>query len=457
MKKKKKKNKKMRLIHTGIFVFIFSFLMQGIAVGFPVDSDSDIRAISVSCEFMVDIPLQVRNKIQSTLLKTLESVLLEKDGNSLENYIRAKDEIESRLINGLNIVFEPKGYAIDSLDLTFAKTTHANFVVKPYRKYVQDVSFEIETGNFHPFWSERFQNVFNNSSFRMSEYYSKVLNGLPVGAEDSDWAFQQIQEDAQDKTILNDMFPDMRVDVDVRIDETTVVRVELSPLEPTAKTLRVRTYSRSVFQLVLEPLKELVTSHSNIVVGIPISWIENAKSDIENEFNRIVSEDLIARKLDLNTVCNVYFIENSPNAVFLEVKTESGTWNLNAEMMIDVGNDEHPTEFKGHFGLMMSDFFECFALMNFFPDEITFRPDVGIGIHPLDGTFVAGAWDINTGDLKFYAKQYLTRDIRIEAEVFTKDDQQDQFGLVYKPFQYVSFGLFSDGDEDYWLRVAFAF
>ncbi len=447
----------MILLRTGILVVLFSFLIQGIVLGFTIDTDSEIRAISVNCDFTVDIPLQVRSKIKSSFTKTLERVLLDKDGKSIESYIRAKDEIESRLIEGLNFVFEPKGYVVDSLDLTFARTTHADFVVKPFRIYVRDVAFEIDTGNFHAFWRERFESIFHSSHSRMSEYYTKILKGLPVSAEDSDWAFNQVQDDIQNKSILNEMFADMRIDVDVHIAETAVVQVRLEPLEPVAKTLRVRTYSRSIYQLVLEPVKELVTSHSNIVVGIPLSWVENAKSEIENEFNRIVSEDTLAKKLDLNTYCNLYFLGQLPNTVFLEVKTESGTWCLSADMMIDVGNDEHPNEFEGHFGIMLSSVIECFALLNFFPDEITFQPDVGMGIHPLVGTFIAGAWDINNGNLKIHAHQYLTRDTRIEAEIFTQSNKQDQYGFVFKPFQYVSFGLYSDGDDDYWLRVAFAF
>jgi hypothetical protein len=385
----------MILIRTGILVVFLSFLIQGIAAGFTADTNGEIRAISINCDFTVDVPEQVRAKIINTLTQTLERVLLDKDGKSIESYLKAREEIESRIIRGLNIVFEPKGYAVDSLDLDFAETTHADFVVKPFGKYVSDVAFEIDTGNFHSFWKERFESIFISSETRMSDYY---------------------------------------------------VQVGLEPLEPVAKTLRVRAYSRSVFQLVLEPVKELVTSHSNIIVGIPHSWLENAKSEIENEFARIVSADSLSKKLDLHTICRLYFLERDPDAAYLDVKTESGTWRLSAEMMIDIGNNENPNEFESHLGIMLGSMFECFAMVNFFPDEISFHPDVGIGIYPFVGTFIAGAWDIDNGKMKIHAHQHLTRDTRIEAEIFSDKDKQD-----------VSFGIFTDGDDDYWLRAAFAF
>ncbi len=447
----------MILIRTGILVVFFSFLIQGITAGFTADTNGEIRAISINCGFTVDVPEQVKAKIINTLTQTLERVLLDKDGKSIENYLKVKDKIELNIIEGLNIVLEPKGYAVDSLDLDFAETTHADFVVKPFRKYVLDVAFEIDTGSFHSFWKERFESIFISSETRMSDYYTKILKGLPVNAEDSDWAFNQVRGDIQNQSMLSEMFEDMRIDVEVRIGETAVVEVGLEPLDPVAKTLRVRAYSRSVFQLVLEPVKELVTSHSNIIVGIPHSWLENSKSEIESEFSRIVSEDPLAKKFDLHTICRLYFLERDPDAAYLDVKTESGTWRLSAEMMIDVGNSDIPNEFESHLGIMLGSMFECFVLVNFFPDEISFHPDVGIGIYPFTGTFIAGAWDIDNGKTKFHAHQYLTRDTRIEAEVFTDKDKQDQYGFVYKPFQYVSFGVFSDGDDDYWLRAAFAF
>lgn len=447
----------MILIRTGILVVFFSFLIQGIAAGFTSDTNAEIRNISINCDFTVDIPQQVRAKIINTLTQTLERILLDKSGNSIENYRGAREEIESSIIKGLNIVFEPKGYAVDSLNLDFAETTRADFVVKPFGKYVSDVAFEIDTRNFHSFWKDRFESIFISSETRMSDYYTKLLKGLPVNAEDSDWAFNQVLGDIQNKSMLNEMFEDMRIDVDVRIGETAVVQVGLEPLEPVAKTLRVRAYSRSVFQLVLEPVKELVTSHSNIIVGIPHSWLENSKSEIESEFSRIVSEDPLSKKLDLHTICRLYFLERDPDAAYLDVKTESGTWRLSAEMMIDIGNSDNPNEFESHLGIMLGSMFECFAMVNFFPDEISFHPDAGIGIYPFVGTFIAGAWDIDNGKTKIHAYQYLTRDTRIEAEIFSDEDKQDQYGFVYKPFQYVSFGLFTDGDEDYWLRAAFAF
>ncbi|MBU1024151.1 hypothetical protein KKB99_07710 [bacterium] len=432
-------------------------ILDSTAITFPDTSDQKIQSVGVMCSFPHKVPSIVENKIRSTLTQTLESILLSEDAKSIDNYINAKNEIESRIIEGLNIVFEPKGYQIESLKLSLAEKTEAVFVVIPYGASVSDVTLQIDTRSFHPFWSDRFKSTFAKSEEKMTAGFTEFLVGLPVKAEEKDWAFNLLSENVLDTENLESLFPDMYIEIDIQINETAVVNISINPSEPVAKTLRVRAYSRSMFQLVLDPIKELVSSHSNIVVGIPLSWLEKSKSEIEDAFCRIIAEDPLSRKLQLSSTCNLYFMERDPNAAFLEVKTESKTWNFQAEAMIDIGNDEAPDEFESHTGFMLGDTFECFMVLNFFPDDIRFRPEIGLGLHPLKDTFLAAAWDINESAGKFYFRQYLSRDTRIEAEVFSENAGQDQYGFVYKPFQFVSFGAFTDGDDDYWLRAAFAF
>jgi hypothetical protein len=253
------------------------------------------------------------------------------------------------------------------------------------------------------------------------------------------------------------MFPDMEIGISITVGETTQVVVDLKPLDGVVKTLRVRGYSRSLFQMTLDSFKELVTSNSNIVVGMPISLVQNLHGEIESEFARIVLEDPFARRFHAVPVCRLYFLERDPLAAYLELRTESDTFQFRAEAMVDIGNNENATLFKSHAGAMLGNNFEVFTQLNFFPDDIRFRPDIGFGLHPFPGSMVAAGWDIQNGVAKLYARQYVSRDIHIEAEHFSEDKGQDQFGLVYKPFQFVSFGVFTDGDDDYWLRTAFAF
>ena len=432
-------------------------MIDSTAIALADTSIEKIQSVSVTCTFLDKVPTIVENKIRSSLAQTLESILMSGDAKSIENYINAKNEIETRIVEGLNIVFEPKGYHIESLILSLDERTEAVFVVTPYGASVNDIKLLIDTRSFHPFWSDRFKNTFAQSEEEMAASYVDLLVGLPVNAEDHDWAFDLLSDHVRDTENIKTIFPDMDIEIDIQINETAVVNIIIKPAERVVKTLRVRAYSRSMYQLVLDPIKELVSSHSNIVVGIPLSWLENSKDDIERAFCEILANDPLSRKLQLNSTCYLYFTDRDPDAAFLEVKTESKTWILQAEAMIDIGNDEAPSEFESHTGYMLGDIFEGFVTLNFFPDDIRFRPDIGLGIHPLHDTFLAAAWDINESAGKFLFHQYLSRDTRIEAEVFSENAGQDQYGFVYKPFQFVSFGAFTDGDDDYWLRAAFAF
>jgi hypothetical protein len=420
-------------------------------------SGERITQINVNCDYTVQVPDAVKARLEKTLDQTLRRILIEKDDSTIENYGNVKDSIESSIIEGLNIAFEPKGYMVESLDLTFGNTTDADFVVRPYKRYVKDVSIILDTANFHPFWQDLFNRRFNDISDRYMEACNPLLIGLPVDAEDQDWAFNLVKDDVQSISILSDSFHDMMVEESFDIEETATLSIAMTPKTPVIKTLRVRAYSQSMFQLVLDPIKELVSSQSNIIVGMPLSWLESSHSDIEKEFCRIIENDSISRKFSLETTCRLYFQEKYPDSAFIEIKTESTKWFVGAKAMVDVGNNQTPDEFEAHLGMMLGRSFELFTQLNFFPDDVRFRTDIGAGLHLLPGNYIGGGWDINESGGKMFFHQYITRDMRIEAEIFSEDKDQDQYGFVYKPFQFVSFGIFSDGDDDYWLRAAFAF
>jgi len=432
-------------------------VIAGSTLAFAVDEDQKIKQITLVCDYVVDIPKPIDEKMITTLQITLERILVENDSRSIESYIQKKKEIEASIIDGLNIVLEPKGYSVESLNLEFGETTKAYFLLKPYGRYIKEIAIELDAGNLHPFWYARFNESFQRSHDELIRYFEPLLKGLPVGAEDSDWAFNLVKTDIYNTEIVTRLITGMDVEVRVEIAEKTSVIIKPKPSGNLVKTLRVRALSRSLFQMTLDPLKELVTSHSNMVVGMPVELVKDAHKDIEAEFVRLVDEDTLSKKFNARSSCRLYFLEKYPDAAFLELKTESSAYHFRAEAIVDIGNDKAPTEFESHIGAMIGKNFECFVHLNFFPDDVRFNPDIGFGLHPFAGSFFAAGWDITDTTWKIFVEQYINPYVHIEVESFESDEGQDQYGIVYKPFQSVGFGVFSDGDDDYWLRASFAF
>ena len=82
-------------------------------------SGERIIEIKVNCDYTVQVPDAVKARLEKTLDQTLRRILIEKDDSTIENYSNVKESIESSIIEGLNIAFEPKGYMVESLNLTF--------------------------------------------------------------------------------------------------------------------------------------------------------------------------------------------------------------------------------------------------------------------------------------------------------------------------------------------------
>ena len=149
----------MNLFRLSILIVLCLMILDTSTIAYPDTSNLKIKEVVAICSFPDPVHASVQNKIRSSLAQTLESILMGDDAKSIDNYINAQDEIESRIVEGLNIVFEPKGYRIESLELKFDEKTEAAFVVKPFGASVTDVLIQIDTRSFHPFWADRFNST----------------------------------------------------------------------------------------------------------------------------------------------------------------------------------------------------------------------------------------------------------------------------------------------------------
>ena len=139
----------------------------------------------------------------------------------------------------------------------------------------------------------------------------------------------------------------------------------------------------------------------------------------------------------------------------IDVIVESRLYDLQLETFVDFGNEYHDSaEIQARFGLLAARGIEALVNLNFFTNDLTLETDVALGLRPASGTFVAIGYDLERESPKYFFEQEFTTGLILRGEIF-EHDLLNEFGACYQFQQYLSVGMFTNGDNEYWVRAIF--
>jgi hypothetical protein len=125
------------------------------------------------------------------------------------------------------------------------------------------------------------------------------------------------------------------------------------------------------------------------------------------------------------------------------------------ENFIDFGNESRDSaEVQSRFGVLLARGIEVFVNLNYFTNDSTLETDIALGLRPARGTFAAVGYDVEREGMKYFFEQRLNPGLMLRSEIF-EDDALNEFGMTYQFQQYVSGGVFTNGDNEYWVRAIF--
>jgi hypothetical protein len=426
------------------------------------DPEEDVvEVIRLDLSSRPDFPEAVMSSLHSVIFATLEDVLLKKQTHGIGSLKRHIDEVSTALREGLNVVLEPKGFTVNEVKLDIDYETDVSIGILPAGgtggepgPVCNDIEMVLLDGNTPDFWDLIFLEDLDSLRVEAETYYSRYLINLPLVVTDERFIIESIRPYTENPEFINSAFPDYSPGVSIEFGATSIVNIILETPENPVRRLRVRMSGDTVPNVVLDQLRDAITSRSDIVVGLPKALVMANLDAIGEHFASLVENDKSSGFFAAEAKVRFDY-EDEDNSLIAICEVRSTIYDVNLRGYIDFGlEDADSSEVEGRVGYFFSPEIEIMVVLNLYTNDMTLEPDALLGWRPREGSFFAGGYDFEARNSKFFFSQKLGENIFAEGEIFAENDRS-QFGLLYRFHQYFSGGLYGTGDGDYWFRTTF--
>jgi len=431
-------------------------------MSFAADPEEEnIREITVVIKFNPRVPKPIEESLHSVISATLDDVLIAKKPGGIAAIRQHIEQIGLAIQEGLNVVLEPKGFVVADFQLDVGSITDATVGIIPAGgpagepgPVCTDVEVVLATEDIPEFWRQTLLRDFELVREAAVEKYSAYLVGLPLAATDRDFILGAVGQYVADVEPLSGAFPDFNLHTRLELGKTSRIFVTLSPAGTQVQRLRVRMTGSTIPNVALDALREAVTSHSEIVVGMPENLVKGNLDRIADYYAGLIETDKMAELFHAKAKVGFRY-EKEDNSLITICEVRSTAYDLELKGYIDFGNEDVDSgEVEAWLGYFFFRDVELLFVLNLYTNDMTLEPDALLGWRPSEGTFFAGGYDIEAHAQKFFFKQRIADDLFFEGEVFAENDR-NQLGVLYQFHQYFSGGLYATGNGDYWFRTTF--
>ena len=276
------------------------------------------------------------------------------------------------------------------------------------------------------------------------------LKGLPIAA--TDWTNGILKRRLN--KFMEESLPEFRVDFDVKIRNesnisTAIVDMTVYPKLPVVRTISLSMLSDTMPNVALVTHRTFMEDKVNVLIGVPVAFIERHKEDIEK---------MLAKPLDEHTDFRVLKIKSNVTLTAAEqmavmIRSDSSRYRMRASGWVDIGRDERATDdilLRMHIGRKISSVDETFFQIDVKPQEMKWNWAFGYSRNIFKNTSAALRYDFTDDDLivdleyEFF-KNWL---LRYEHKF---DDDRKEAAIRYKISDFLGVEYVVDQRES-WLR-----
>lgn len=448
---------------SGVFILRVAFLSLLITfslVACPFISHAE-PAVDVKVNFIPPSSSPVMDELTDILTDTLIKVLIDSEESE---YLLDLDsrEVAEGIRTGINVVVEPKGFTVSGLTLDFDSVPiGADVIIHPMGWTTDDpgvterVEVQIDDSRFGDFWLANLEGLLAENSLTLKDTYAFYLVGLPLAVIDRDWLLDIVLPGLKETDPAPGIFNGFAVTHTVDISQPDVqVTLHLEPETDVIELIRPRMYSHTLYNVILDRLRERINAEANMITGMPRCLVEVSIDELSAHLENAIEQDSLAQSFNAYANVNMEIMPLEP-VVRIDVIVESRSYDLKLEALIDFGNESRDSsEVQARFGFLAMRSVEAFVNLNFFTNDATLETDIGLGLRPTRGTFAAIGYDLERDSFKYFLEQEFTTGFMLRGEIF-EEDTFNEFGLSYQLQQYLSVGMFTNGDNEIWVRGIF--
>ena len=374
------------------------------------------------------------NKMSTSMQLVAQQLLLERDTEvilpSQQEYATLLSDIADRVLTG---------YYLQSTELTIDKNAELVLKVRPWNESIRNVEVDLRFSGIEAQTSELLESKLPT----LKQQLNDTIRGASIDA--SDWADGVLRKMVREQ--VEEALPEFKVAVDLLNEaDKTVVQVIVYPVGQLVRNVDYSMRSEAIPNILLMKLKSKYADECNKLRGLPVSYVERQRQEIEDFLLAKLSREPEIVKNKLQPRVNI-----TPDTdMTVEFLIDSDKYKIWFEGYGDIGRGEENLSGKAHFGKFISPKEEFFGEVEVVLDDVDWN--FGVGYTRYWGK---SGWSyirrVPDGENNYKLEYYLDPKWRLRAEHFANSNR-NEYGVRYRIHEFLSAEYVYGGDEFY-LRI----
>ena len=216
-----------------------------------------------------------------------------------------------------------------------------------------------------------------NDLAAIDEVFNDCLKGLPIAA--TDWTNGILKRRLNN--FMEKNLPEFRPDFDIKIKtenniSTAVIDLTVYPKLPVVRIISLSMLSNTIPNVALVTHRTLMEDKINVLIGVPVAFIDRHKNEIENMIAKPLDEQKDFRALKIKSEVSISTAEQ----MYIVIRSDSTLYKMRASGWVDLGRDSKAKDdilFRLHIGRKISNIDEGFFQMDVAPQTMTWNLSTG--------------------------------------------------------------------------------
>ena len=354
--------------HAGIcLLLVFAVLLLPMQAR-AAERVAEVKAVVAATN---GIPPIVEKRMEKSVNAIAEQLLVGQELDGLRENVPHCEAVIGQVFDKVLV-----GYTVDQVRIEVGITSTVRLHLVPWTDCVRAVKVSIAVDGMPP----AVESLVREDLSGVSSVFDEALCGLPVAA--TDWTNGALKRALESYMAVH--LPEFRPDFDIAIGEHDVAEVQLTvyPRLPVVRTNDLSMRSDTVPNFALLGHRRLMQDRVDLLVGVPVAFVSRHRIAFERLFADALDAQGDFRRAKMKTHVAIKPAER------MQVMSRSDTarYRLRLTGWLDIGRSEnagHRREqdivLRLHAGQMLSRKDELFLQIDFMPQDIDWRWELGYG------------------------------------------------------------------------------
>ena len=419
----------------GVFMFCYSLSLT-------VNAATRIEIVEANVNSENSLPPMVKERMEESVAAIGRQLILGHPLPLAEDWQRQQEAT-------IHMVFDKilVGYTVNSVNIRSNNSIAIiNVSLLPWVDTIQKIQVNTKIEGM----PKELESLVLNDLLEVNEVFSAGLEGLPIAA--TDWTNGILKRRLN--KFLEESLPEFRADFDIKLNSDegiskAIVDLTVYPRLPVVRTISLSMRSDTMPNIALVTHRTLMEDKANILVGVPVAFIERHKEEIETMIAKPLDEQRDFRALKIKSKVFLTTAEQ----MSITIRSDSTRYRMRASGWVDIGRDSKATDdlnFRMHIGRKISNIDEGYFQIDVNPQDMNWNWALGYSRNIFDDTNASLRYDFSDkqfiADLEYeFLKNWL---VRYEHK-FNKDNKEAAIRYRLHDFLSVEYAV---DDSESWIR-----